>query len=137
MQIKISFSILCSIIISLLIAKSLENFISIYILSKFIIISSLTTGLIIAIRSENKKTNVNKYKMDRSLSFKKLLVFIIIWVLSIIFSYFIFKIFDEPLFWDYIFDSLLFSPFIILTFYHWIIFWDKQKKILRMNTYFH
>lgn len=114
-------------------AKFLENFISIYILSKFIIISSLTTGLIIAIRairSENKISSVNKYKIDRSLSFKKLLVFIIIWVLSIIFSYFIFKIFDDPLFWDYSFDSLLFSPFIILTFYYWIIFWDNQKKII-------
>lgn len=126
-MLKISLSIIACILFSLTLNHFLPWQIDNKIITKIIIILSMMTGLVVAyvqykpycINNRNQK-NIKRIKT-------KIFTMSLIWLMSIIFSYFLYNKFKQPLYDNYIFDNLFFSPIIILILYFWVNYWDTRQ----------
>ncbi|ENV12170.1 hypothetical protein F965_02733 [Acinetobacter schindleri NIPH 900] len=127
-MLKVSFSIITSIFVCLIINKAQLLTSNNSITIKFTIFTSLLIGVLIAYHSNKPNLTFYQHVNNKQRIKIKLFTFIIVWIFSILFSYFVYHQFQQPLYADYIFDSITFSPIILILFYSWIKFWDKRQE---------
>ncbi|WP_180172749.1 isoprenylcysteine carboxylmethyltransferase family protein [Acinetobacter sp. YH01025] len=120
---RISIYIIISFISLLIIIKNIPFEININLTTKILILTPLLIGIFFLI----KKQKINRLKVNKNNKIN-FFTYLFVWLLSIIFSYLLFNFFNEPLYGDYLIDSLIYSPLIILSFYLWIVFFSPPPK---------
>lgn len=126
-MLKLSLCIIACILLCFFITQILPWTFNNTIIAKVITIFSMLVGIWISYHLNKYNLIFNKNIKNKTRIKKKLLTLILIWLLSVLFSYFIYHQFQQPLYADYIFDSLIFSPIIIFLLYRWVKFWDIRQ----------
>ena len=118
--------LVCVLFNSILLAHWNEN----DVFTRISIIVAISAGLYIAYRLNLSKIQKNfqrKNIVNKKRIKQKMWALTIIWLLSVLFSYTMFKYLSQPLYFYYYFDSLIFSPFILITLYFWVKYLDQRQ----------
>lgn len=91
---------------------------------------ALTVGLYIAYRlnlNNIQKNFTKKRKSDFKRVKAKTFTLIIIWLLSLLFSYLMHTYLDQALYFAYYIDTLVISPLVVIAIYAWVVFLDQRQ----------
>lgn len=129
---KIGLSVVISLFVSTMAYYILvSNHAHISIFTRLSLLVALTFGLYIAYRlnlKNIKKSFSKKHAFNFNRVKLKTFSLSIIWLLSVLFAYVMYAHLKQPLYFDYYFDALIFSPCILILIYLWVVFLDQRQE---------